>query len=291
MKFIEAIANHPKPLLIALELLLVVLVGFADYITGPEISVSILYLLPIGTTVWFVGKWTGIGVSIISGITWYIADVFWSPTYSHPLVPYWNAAVMVSIFIVFNYTLEALKIAWVNEKRLARIDYLTGIANSRYFHELANIEMERARRYKFAFSLTFIDADNFKMVNDRYGHSAGNEVLQLIAATMISNLRIVDVIGRLGGDEFGVLLPNTGYEESQITINRLQKILLEAMQKNKWPVTFSIGMVTCTNIDTSSTVDEIIKTADNLMYWAKNNGKNLIKHELMKSTTLPPGLT
>jgi diguanylate cyclase (GGDEF)-like protein len=181
-------------------------------------------------------------------------------------------------FLILTFVLSALKNALEKEKELSRIDFLTRVGNGRYFIELANMEINRARRYEHPLTVAYIDLDNFKTINDRFGHSTGDNLLRLVADTIKNNIRLTDTVVRMGGDEFAILLPETGPELAEAITRKIQKINLELMQKNGWPVTFSIGVVTF--ISPPSTVDEILKRSDNLMYSAKNNGKNTIKYEV-----------
>lgn len=278
MKVIEYFSKQSKSFIVVVGFLLVVFIGIVDYLTGAEISLSIFYLLPISLVAWFTGKWRGFVVSVASGVTWLAADLATGHIYSHPVIPYWNMTVRLGFFLIVTFTLHKLKIALVLERALARTDSLTGIANGRTFDELANSEINRARRYRHPFTLAYIDLDNFKTVNDHFGHTTGDTLLQLVAKIIQDNLRAVDIVARLGGDEFAILLPETEHEPGQVVIRRIQKNLLDIMQKNGWPVTFSIGMVTF--ISPLSTVDEMIKMADDLMYSVKSSGKNELKHEV-----------
>jgi diguanylate cyclase (GGDEF)-like protein len=103
-----------------------------------------------------------------------------------------------------------LRSAMEREKEAARTDSLTGAMNSRAFGELATAELHRARRYERPFTIAYVDIDDFKAVNDRFGHSSGDTLLRLVAETMKHNSRAVDVIARVGGDEFVILFPETG---------------------------------------------------------------------------------
>jgi diguanylate cyclase (GGDEF)-like protein len=164
------------------------------------------------------------------------------------------------------------------EKNLARKDMLTGAANRRLFFELAEVEIRRSRRYKHPFTLAYIDLDNFKKVNDTQGHNAGDNVLKVVVETIRKNIREIDLISRLSGDEFVILLPETNLSQAKVVIERTQKGLLFAMQKNSWPVTFSIGVITFEKVP--STADEMVKVADNLMYEVKKSGKNNIRYDV-----------
>jgi diguanylate cyclase (GGDEF)-like protein len=128
-------------------------------------------------------------------------------------------------------------------------------------------------------TLAYIDCDNFKAVNDQFGHHAGNNLLCLVADTIKSTIRITDMVARLGGDEFAILLPETGAEQANSVILKIQNDLLGAMRKDGWKITFSMGVVTY--IKSANTSDEVIGMADRLMYDAKNAGKNMIRHEIL----------
>jgi diguanylate cyclase (GGDEF)-like protein len=171
-----------------------------------------------------------------------------------------------------------VKNTMTQEKEISRIDFLTGIRNRRYFIELANMEINRARRYKHPFTMVCLDLDNFKAVNDCFGHTTGDILLRLVARTIQENIRVTDTVARLGGDEFGILLPETGRNMAEVIIQRVQKVNLDYMRKYGWPVTLSIGVVTFTS--PPSTVDEMLRISDQLLYNAKKNGKNSIKYEV-----------
>ena len=98
--------------------------------------------------------------------------------------------------------------------------------------------------------------------------------------TIQRNIRTSDLVARLGGDEFAILLPETGRESAQMVSGKIQKLLMDSTQEHKWPLTFSMGLVTLIG-SASLTVDEMIRMADNLMYSAKEEGKNRIKHGIV----------
>ena len=275
---IEYLYNLNRSVLITLGVVIIVSVGILNHLAGPDLSTWILYLIPIFLITWFTERWIGFLMSTITALTWLIADYTSGANYLDRAVPYWNYTARLCSFIIFTFILSALKSAMEKEKELSRIDFLTGVGNGRYFIELANMEINRARRNEHPLTVVYIDLDNFKTINDRYGHSTGDNLLRLVANTIKSNIRLMDTVARLGGDEFAILLPETGPELAEAITRKLQKINLEIMQKNGWPVTFSIGVVTF--IHPPTTVDEILKKSDNLMYTAKNNGKNMIKHEV-----------
>jgi diguanylate cyclase (GGDEF)-like protein len=261
-----------------LSLFLILLVGGIDYVTGPEIAVSILYLLPIYLVTWRIGKKFGVLASFVSAVTWFLSDFLTKEIYLHPVVPYWNAIVMFGIFIVLTRVTAAVKTALDEHELIAQTDSLTGAANRRHFLKLAEVEINRASRYRHPFTVAYIDLDNFKTVNDRFGHNEGDDVLRVVSCTISRYLRKTDVFARLGGDEFAILLPETGNSESlHNMLENLNKTLLSAMEEKRLPVTFSIGVVIF--LQPPESVDRMIELPDNLMYAAKTSGKNTIRFD------------
>ncbi len=275
---IKYLNEQSKSSWIVLGFVLVVFLGVIDYLTGSDHSFLIFYLVPIFLVTWFVGRWTGVMMSVASTIVWFIHDMIPKLSFRHPLITYGNLTVKLSLFLIFTYLLSALKNALEREKEFGITDYLTKVANRRFFFDSANIEINKARRYKHPFTIVYLDIYSFKNVNDSFGHTAGDAVLRLMADIIKNNVRINDLIGRLGGDEFALLLPETGYKAAQVTVDRVQKSLLEVMQMNGWPVTCSIGVVTFTSPPNS--IDEIVKKTDELMYSVKNEGKNSTRYEI-----------
>lgn len=167
---------------------------------------------------------------------------------------------------------QALNQALANEKQLALSDPLTGIANLRCLRDRIRQEIERCRRYQQAFALAYVDLDHFKAINDQKGHSEGDRVLLTVASVLSAQLRDVDVVARIGGDEFALLLSQTDLPTARIAMERCQSKLLTAMHENHWPVGFSIG-VACFD-QAPACVDQALRLADRLMYKVKQQGRN-----------------
>lgn len=271
--------SYYKLTLTILGLLLSIFVGVIRYFTGPEWALSLFYLFPICAVTWYVGRRAGILIAIISATSWLTADLMMKHTFSNTLIPFLNETFRLLVFLITTFVLSALKNALVNQKKLAKMDPLTGVANRRAFLESLSIEMNRSHRFKLPFSVMYIDLDNFKTINDHFGHSTGDTLLRSVAVTIKNNIRTIDVLARLGGDEFVILLPETGAESVCAVAHKLQVKLLTLMQKNEWRVTSSIGVITFNSPPFS--VDEVIKEADILMYCAKQDGKNMIKQRVV----------
>ncbi len=278
MNLSEYLKKQPGPYLIMVSFMLIVLIGIADYLTGEEVSSAVFYLLPISLSAWFIGKGAALLISIISAITWITADLIARKSYLHPLIHFWNTIISLGIFLIVSYLLSALKTSLGKEKILSRTDPLTGLINRRYFNELAVREISRAHRFKHQFRVAYIDIDDFKTINDRFGHNAGDALLCSVARIMQQNIRDTDIAARLGGDEFVILMPETGDESARVVFPKLQVRLLETVQKKKWGVTFSIGVMTF--MTPPASVDDMIDHVDNLMYTVKKSGKNEIKFDV-----------
>ena len=251
-------------------------IGIVDFLSGYELAFSLFYVIPISLLTWYTSRSLGIVASLASALVWLGADITSGHHYSHPLIPIWNILIRLAFFVLFTVLLSAIRSAGERERELARMDYLTGAVNSRLFYELAQMEIERLHRYGHPFTLAYIDLDNFKSVNDQFGHSMGDQVLRTVVTTARKHLRVTDVVARLGGDEFALLLPETRQESAHVALSKIQGYLLEEMQQSNWPITFSIGVVTCTSAPERT--DELVKIADELMFSVKRNGKNAIKY-------------
>ena len=278
MKIIASLEKRSQFFWATAGLALIVAVGIVDFLTGYEIAFSLFYLIPISLVTWFAGRRLGIMAAIASALTWYITDIASGRPYSHTAIHFWNTGVRTSFFFIVMALLLALRKALEHEKELARIDHLTGAVNARFFSYLAQREIDRSRRYKHPLTVVYIDLDHFKTVNDQFGHNTGDKVLRTVANTASSQLRVMDVVARLGGDEFAALLPEADQEDAQVIVSKVQRSLLGEMRKNDWPVTFSIGVLTCTEMP--GTVGELIKMADDLMYSVKKNGRNNVSYSI-----------
>jgi diguanylate cyclase (GGDEF)-like protein len=160
-------------------------------------------------------------------------------------------------------------------KKLSREDALTGLLNRRMILERATAEWVRWRRYVSAFAIMIIDADDFKSINDRYGHLIGDQVLKLIAGTIKRSIRAVDMVGRLGGEEFVVVMPETSAEgamaASQNIMNNIRQVRLHTDDFNI-QITVSIGIASVSFDDKN--FDSVLQRADVALYAAKRQGKD-----------------
>ena len=280
------VGRQPKWLVFILGLLIIGLVSLTDYLTVQGMIFAPFYLLPIYLATWFVGTWAGIVMSIVSSAVWLLGDVTENITYGHPSVPYWNMGVRLLLFLIVTHILSALKTSLHKERRLARSDTLTGVSNNLDFTEIAASMMARANLESKPLSVAFLDVDDFKSINDSFGHSAGDKLLRLAAEAIRKNIRPTDLVSRNGGDEFVILIADSGADEAREIVQRVNRGLLSTMKENKFDTTFSIGLVTCNTMPCS--LDEMLKLADNLMYQAKTSGKNSIKCDVFGDKACVP---
>jgi diguanylate cyclase (GGDEF)-like protein len=163
-------------------------------------------------------------------------------------------------------------------KRQAHLDYLTGLSNRRHFMEQAEVELSRAVRYDITLSILMLDIDHFKRVNDTYGHQSGDTVLRILARVCQEVLRNFDIIGRLGGEEFAVILPETDIEQTLEVAERLREVIADTEVSlpdgGKTHFTVSIGVSTLS--DKNSNIDSLLNQADKALYKAKESGRNMV---------------
>jgi diguanylate cyclase (GGDEF)-like protein len=162
--------------------------------------------------------------------------------------------------------------------RLSTIDELTGLRSRRYVSEVLSIEIQRARRYGTPLSILMADLDHFKEVNDRYGHPAGDAVLQGVSQLLLASLRATDVAGRFGGEELLVVLPQIEAEGAHVMAERWRAVVdktpFEAPDGRGIHAALSIGVASYTK--SMQQPDELIAAADKALYAAKQQGRNRV---------------
>ncbi len=272
---------------ISIGILLVSLVGILNFLSGYELSFSLFYIVPVALTCWFSGRRVGIATSLLAALVWTGAELASGRTYSQSVTVVLNIFIRFGVFLTISLLLVLLRESRLAEQAAARTDYISGAFNARFFHEILEMELTRDRRYSNPFSVVYMDIDNFKVINDERGHLAGNQLIRCVAEELKQKLRASDIVARIGGDEFVILLPVCGQDESRTVLSRLHADLTAAMQQRNWPVTFSMGAVVCTAVPDSA--EEVIKMADELMYTVKNSTKDNIRISFYTGTPSDTG--
>jgi diguanylate cyclase (GGDEF)-like protein len=259
-------------------LLLVLLVGALDYSTGPNFPCDLFYLAPILLVTWFDGAWGGVGIAVLAIFTSAVCERLAGGEPGDLALTVWHTVMESGIFLVFLVLLAKLRDQARRLGQLAAQDALTGVENRRSFYRATQIELNRCRRYARPFALAYIDIDNFKVLNDTQGHSAGDKLLREVALALHRHTRNVDTVGRMGGDEFAILLPETDAEGARTVLNRTHEHLSELAARHGWPTTFSIGVVAFS--ETPADIDDVVGLSDRVMYTAKKRGKDNVAFEV-----------
>lgn len=184
----------------------------------------------------------------------------------------------VGLFIFIFSQSYILSARFSNAFKIANIDELSQVFNRRRFMELAEQEFLKSERTGSPLCLLSIDADHFKSVNDNYGHDVGDLVLKTLAGAFKENIRKPDIFGRMGGEEFALLLPETNLDRALQIADRLRR-LIEATQipikEDKLNITVSIGVAATDTLE-ATTMEALFKNSDTALYQAKNNGRNQV---------------
>ena len=279
MRLLDSLGKSSKFLWITIGFLLLLVIGILDYFTGGEISFSLFYVFPIAL-ISKVGNWRVGSISAVVGaVAWITAEKMVGSSYSHPAILYWNTFVRLSIFLLIPYAIE-LGRSLAYETATARTDFVTGAFNSRYLHERLQLEIDRSSRYGHPCTLAYLDIDDFKTVNDRFGHSTGDKVLRAIVDNLKRTLRKTDIVARAGGDEFVLLLPETDVEAAQTVIEKAFQNLTREMMDKGCPIMISAGAITFSH--TPRSVDAVLEMADQVMYEVKAKGKNNVVYVVVE---------
>jgi len=278
------ISHYGGVTLIAAEVLLIsvlnyVAANFLPFELGRYISLDVLYCLPIIQTARLASVRTkrrnDTQTSSVVGI---VLALVWSATEAFITWPYFPlSAFVLNTFtrsVVFTVIGRVLVKLW-RERAYAHIDVLTGLANRMELLERLKIEQGRSERSGRPYSVLFIDIDQFKVMNDKYGHHGGDEALKTMAEILRKCSRKVDVPARLGGDEFILLLPDTDERSCEILIKRIEESTRNIFAERDWPISVSIGRAT--NIGNTKEVDWVIRLADEKMYQVKRMKQSMMQ--------------
>jgi diguanylate cyclase (GGDEF)-like protein len=179
-----------------------------------------------------------------------------------------------------KYAEEELRTAKEQAEALARTDMLTDLNNRRAFFEIGTQLLSQSMRFNHPLSVIMLDVDNFKHINDTYGHSIGDSVLLSLAQILRNMVREVDVVGRIGGEEFALILPETDISNAATFAERLRTSIANTSlgsAKGEIKMTASFGIASNANSDIS--LDNLISKADEALYRAKQNGRNRIEFD------------
>ncbi|WP_281559982.1 GGDEF domain-containing protein [Thalassomonas sp. RHCl1] len=182
------------------------------------------------------------------------------------------------IFIMFFYFATNAENLKTQLEALAHTDPLTNIANRRHIFEIMETEFNRVKRNGGTFAVMMLDIDHFKKINDNFGHATGDEVIKYFSRCLTANIRNIDSVGRYGGEEFILFLPDSSLEQARTSAQRINSQCRELhvdTQESACKFTVSIGIGVFTRTD--NCIDEIIARADSALYQAKENGRDQVR--------------
>lgn len=266
-------------------LLVIAVIGWLDWLTGPEWGFHLFYLMPVTWAGWGLGRRYAVASGVAAGIAWFLAD--WSA--GHTLVSAWNGGTKAAIFVGVGLLIAYLRRdrdqlvtsnakvreLLAREEQLARVDPLTGVANVRAFLEQLALRSAQVRRSGGPLCVGYLDLDNFKKVNDRYGHPRGDQVLRDVAEALRSTFREADFPARMGGDEFAVVFHDIDPAEAErVGLRLLEKVAEIAKGCPDAGLGASVGIAV---IDAPpDDVEAILRLPDEVMYQAKAAGKGRV---------------
>jgi diguanylate cyclase (GGDEF)-like protein len=269
MDFIRSqrIANpEPPPALLAGLVAVVGAIGYVDYLSGPDIGFSLFYLVPVIAAGWWLGKSGAACIAAVAACSWFVADYL---IRVDPLISIWNGTTRLIIFALQGWLIAVLREDRRRQALLARTDPTTGLPNSRAFLEA----LTNAPRQDGNVCIMFIDLDHFKEVNDRYGHAAGDDVLEKFAARLRTAIGPADVAARMGGDEFAILLRDVTETDAKGVGQRI--IEMTRSVAHEYPGTefgASVGIA----LGDPAQAEHLLDEADRVMYEAKRRGQGSV---------------
>lgn len=278
MKTILSIFDKKRPVFVWwVSVLVVLIICYVFLLAEKHMDISILLVVPVLLVSWYGSNKAGLSLAMLSALFISAARVIGA--YSNEVIYYLYS------FVVTLGTLLLVAIIVTNFRKVHRVesvaadtDTLTSLHSKRSFYACFENEIKRSGRYGHKLSIAYIDVDNFKYVNDTFGHGSGDNLLIEISKCLVSSLRATDIVARIGGDEFVCLFPETAAKEAKEAILKAEKVLKKSMSENSWPVSFSVGVVTFNKLPKDA--QKAIKIADELMYSVKNCNKDNIAYKI-----------
>lgn len=251
-------------------------IALIDHATGIEYRVFPLYYLPVSLAAWHAGWAAAVALAAASSAL----SVYFNDTGSllAPSVVAINFAILMVAALSVGTLVGVLRHRLDAEHLLGRRDTLTALPNRRAFQERGELLFAAARRYAHPVAIAYLDLDGFKVINDTHGHAEGDRVLRVVGSVLQRHTRAADLVARLGGDEFAVLMTDTDADNASVMLERVRRLIDEAMRASEWPITLTIGAVAFPKAPGS--LDEALRRADAALYAAKRAGKRRLLLEV-----------
>ena len=244
--------------------------GIVDYWMGKDIRMDSLYVIPLAVIAIHCNRRRDVGFAFLLMFALQTLVLF---SYDTPRTTKWTSLGIAALLGLFVLVLcRLVSASFLRLRQTSSLDSLTGLHNRRSFESLAEQEIARHRRYGGVFSLVVIDLDHFKALNDSRGHAAGDAALKLFAKMLVHLTRETDVLARIGGDEFAILMPNTTRDDCASHCQGMVVEIAKRMTESGLAITASMGAFTIEQPVLSFL--EAYEQADKAMYEAKAKGKN-----------------
>jgi len=280
--------KSPHPVAItAVGLVSIAGLAVLDSLSGPQVGFAVFYALAIMGVTFHAGWVAGAIMAILSSGAGLSARILYHSDDVSVAAALWNLgnelAVFAALVLVTHYGRSLLD-------RLAaqsRVDSLTGALNTRGVLEAFEQERARAVRNASPLSIAFIDLDDMKRVNDELGHAGGDEMLRTLASSVVATIRETDIFGRVGGDEFALILPDTDEQRALTAIQRLRGVVNGRTGDEIPYISVSVGVVTFRRDPPEAS--DALRAADSLMYVAKRAGGNRVAGRVLAWDSAPLG--
>lgn len=273
---IAFLESRSPALITALAFTLLAAVASLDYHLDDQLSFSILYLIPIAVVSLYSARASFLFCLVCAGVANSIHHFSGHP-YSSGLTTIWNTLASLAVFLLTAYLLDRLKTHLAMIDNLMRKDDETGVLNMRGLQDEVNGRLMLADRYSRPVAVARIDVDGFKAVVDTRGRTAGVQILKEVAGTIGQCVRVTDIVGRVGGDEFVVFLPETDYPGAQSMFKRIHEALDRLAVERDSPISFNISVAAYKTAP--ATLDDALQYVDRIMYRLRQTGKMDILYE------------
>ncbi|NNC92665.1 MAG: GGDEF domain-containing protein [Acidimicrobiia bacterium] len=285
--YAHSLRNPHRVLVVSVGLTMVAVLGVVDALSSPYVGFAVFYALTIMGVTFHAGWVAGTIVAILASGTTLTSTLLYAPDEVSPVVALWDLGNEIAVFGSLVLILHQIRLMFDKLADQSRTDLLTGALNTRGLLEAFERERSRAQRNPSPLSLAFIDLDDMKRVNDELGHAEGDAMLRILATSVLSSIRENDTFGRVGGDEFVLILPDTDEQAALKAIQRLRSVINRRTHVRSPYIAVSVGVVTFRR-DPPEAADAL-RAADALMYVAKRAGGNRVAGRVLAWDAEPLG--